>query len=729
MKKFLALICTALLSVNLWSQLPDGSLAPDFTAEDINGNSWNLYSILGDGKVVVLNFFTTWDNYSWQYQQTGALQDFYEAYGPDGTNEVIVLNIESEPGNAQAQLSGPQNISGNYSDQTYGDWISGITIPIIDQAFVADSFQVAYIPTMLMICPNGAIWEVDQVAASELYDEFYGLSCPTITEGLDPAVLDVEIFADCGSSFADITIGIQNLGSTILTEFNYSITGLMDPFVATWNGTLNPYGETIIQLNDVELNSEGHVLFMITSVDDNDQNNFASASSSVGLGSLQLQLELNLDQWPEEVSWEIRNDQDEVIFSDGDFEVSYEYFNDTFTLPDTGCYSLYLYDSGGDGLHGSQWGGFDGSCRLSSLNEDGEVVSYLYDYDGSYNFSSVLPSLSFQKTQFRAITDFNSLPSITDGLDPAALSIEVFRDCDSDTADLLVSFQNVGTYLLRDFDYEITGLTTNIQDSWSGNLFTFQNSSIQIQDVVPDESGHVIFTITSSDDDAGNNVASALSHLAEVSLNLQLELMLDDSIQEVSWEIRNDQDEVIFSDGNFSGTNHYFNEVYSMPADGCYSFYLYDSFGDGLHGSQWGGVDGYCYLRSLYGDGSVREEIYANNGSYNFSTVTPSMSFEKVQFNAQQALNVNDIEPSGMTCYPNPANQFVQINMGELDASEVSLDIYDLTGKLVIAKPIGSFKYGQKSLTVDTNDLNEGYYHIKITSGNRNTVVPLLIIH
>ena len=36
------------------AQLPDGAVAPDFTATDLNGQSQNLYDLLDSGKVVVL---------------------------------------------------------------------------------------------------------------------------------------------------------------------------------------------------------------------------------------------------------------------------------------------------------------------------------------------------------------------------------------------------------------------------------------------------------------------------------------------------------------------------------------------------------------------------------------------------------------------------------------------------------------------------------------------------
>jgi len=55
MKKIL-LALTAVFSMSAaQAQLASGSLAPDFTGTDLNGNTYNLYEILGSGKTVVMD--------------------------------------------------------------------------------------------------------------------------------------------------------------------------------------------------------------------------------------------------------------------------------------------------------------------------------------------------------------------------------------------------------------------------------------------------------------------------------------------------------------------------------------------------------------------------------------------------------------------------------------------------------------------------------------------------
>ena len=57
MKSNLLIALVVLLSFsNAQAQLPNGSIAPDFTLVDLNGTEHNLYSYLDDGKTVFLDF-------------------------------------------------------------------------------------------------------------------------------------------------------------------------------------------------------------------------------------------------------------------------------------------------------------------------------------------------------------------------------------------------------------------------------------------------------------------------------------------------------------------------------------------------------------------------------------------------------------------------------------------------------------------------------------------------
>ena len=170
MKKQLLLLLFAIMGwTSAYAQIPDGSIAPNFGATDLNGANYSLYSLLDSGYTVFLDISATWCGPCWGYHNSGALEQLYNDYGPGGTNEVRVFFIEGDAATNQACLSGPAGCVGG----TQGNWVSGTPYPIIhlQGPSIANSYQISYFPTIFCICPiDRKVYEAGQQSASGLYN-------------------------------------------------------------------------------------------------------------------------------------------------------------------------------------------------------------------------------------------------------------------------------------------------------------------------------------------------------------------------------------------------------------------------------------------------------------------------------------------------------------------------------------------------------------------------------
>lgn len=150
---FLVLFFTS-LSISLAAQLPDGSIAPDFTLTDINGDTYNLYDELEAGRSIVLDISATWCGPCWTYHEGGTLDKLYENFGPDGTNEIRVFMVEGDDATNLSCLYGPTDCN----NTTLGDWVSDTAYPIFSPELgAADSliedYKLRYWPSIYGISP------------------------------------------------------------------------------------------------------------------------------------------------------------------------------------------------------------------------------------------------------------------------------------------------------------------------------------------------------------------------------------------------------------------------------------------------------------------------------------------------------------------------------------------------------------------------------------------------
>jgi Peroxiredoxin len=317
------LVLLSCLALGSKAQLPDGSIAPNFTALDISGKTHNLYQLLDSGKIVVLEFSATWCAPCWVYHNSHALQDFYQEFGPAGEDKVRVLWIEGDPNTNTNCLYGPAGCNGGST----GNYVAGTPYPIIDNAAVAALYKINYYPTLYVICPNRRLKEVKPVSADKIWEQ--AQPCPvahgTHNAGIFQFDAGTELREICGTQTWAPQFALTNLGSAPLSNALVELKW-NDQTLETlqWNGYLPTYGEATASFSAHPFTGEGMLKTTILNVnngagDDDFSNNVwnEAFSPAAKFSNNKILLRIRTDGYGEETYWELRNDAGIVLDKGG----------------------------------------------------------------------------------------------------------------------------------------------------------------------------------------------------------------------------------------------------------------------------------------------------------------------------------------------------------------------------------------------------------------------------
>jgi len=356
MKKIYNLLLLGFLFVSLSqdvkAQLPANSIAPDFTATDINGVEHNLYDLLNEGKTVVLDIFATWCGPCWDYHTGHALADFYAEFGPDGSDEVYVFGIEGDGSTNLDCITGPAGCNSS----TYGDWTEGVPYPIIDNAQIASAFGISFFPTIYMIYPNRLTNVVGQLPSNQLAN--LRNNYEPLGSGINPTVLKYSGFNGgiCNdlwpvapnytvSNYGDVTINscdikvLQN-GEVIYEE--------------AWAGEAASYDvlteiavPTVIATENIEFEL---VVDNINGADEGTLNYKTGVTLNV---NDEIHIKVKTDDFADvhENGAAIFDEAGDLVYT-LDLSQPNTYYDETVVLDAKGCYIFKIYDSGEDGING-----------------------------------------------------------------------------------------------------------------------------------------------------------------------------------------------------------------------------------------------------------------------------------------------------------------------------------------------------------------------------------------
>ena len=154
---------------------------------------------------------------------------------------------------------------------------------------------------------------------------------------------------------------IKNWGAETLTslKINYLVND-GELYIYDWSGNLEFLDDETISLDEIFMEVEEENEFMVYSTEPNgvpDENTIndtltAEFGPAYTCDYYRVSLLIRTDGFPNQTTYDVEDENGNVLYSGGPFEQANFIYKDTFNLYVAGCYKFIMYDSGGDGLAG-----------------------------------------------------------------------------------------------------------------------------------------------------------------------------------------------------------------------------------------------------------------------------------------------------------------------------------------------------------------------------------------
>ncbi len=308
--------------------------------------------------------------------------------------------------------------------------------------------------------------------------------------------------------------------------------------------------------------------------------------------------------------------------------------------------------------------------------------------------------------------------------------------CSSDyTPSFTLSNPGSETLVSALITYDIDGGSPS-QYNWSGSLAQAQSETVSLPVVSLSPGNHTLNVQVSepnstADENSSNDIAGTsinIEAIPETSVYVTVSLLTDDYADETYMEITSSDGTLIWSEGNEEVAGNIATGNFPPPTDpssplanntqydwnvplsllDCYTFSIYDYYGDGMGASQWGGTDGTLELKD-------------NFGTSIFSLSAADFGGEDGSIFRNLSLGISETLDNSIRIFPNPAAETLfLISDPELSKEYV---ISDLLNKTYSRARISS-----TNTSINTSELSSGSYIIKIIAEDGSQSVRSFII-
>ena len=319
--------------------------APNLELTDLNGVTHNLYDYLDEGKSVLLDFFIV--NCTPCQEGSPYLDELWETYGPNGTNQLEVISLEV------------YDNSDEFVEDAMNQW--GVNNPVVNLDAIPDEYIpfVQGYPHYFMICPDKSMTDYLEFhyPASALFWEQSLNKCNYGDDFVDITIFEPEITHCHTNVYSSLNIGnvgtnfIDGIIVDVYIDSIYRNTIQWDHLLAPSSTTDQSFFPIVFEDNNID----GEIIeFDIYTADDiNPINNSVSYNfvNDIETDQNNITIELQLDNYPSDLTWSLLDENNQVLLlEEGTNYSPYELVTTSLILDDKSCYTFIITDNVGDGI-------------------------------------------------------------------------------------------------------------------------------------------------------------------------------------------------------------------------------------------------------------------------------------------------------------------------------------------------------------------------------------------
>ena len=318
------------------------------------------------------------------------------------------------------------------------------------------------------------------------------------------------------------------------------------------------------------------------------------------------------------------------------------------------------------------------------------------------------------------LTSVGGTPGMANALDGKIANIAITNNVCMSTYNRSITFENRGATTLTSatINYKLDGdaATTFF---WNGNLPQYATTEIDLGSAATTTGLHTfdasINSINGQADiyTSNNTLSKGFTQDSKYSVatsKVKLELQCDPFGSENTWTLKNSSGTTLYSggpyiDSNAGALNAVVSSTFALTSGECYTFTIYDSYGDGIANNP---------KKGSYTLKNENDIVITSGAVFGFSE---SKSF------LIATLGIQDFENSeGIYVYPNPTKEILNIKVSSRFGLPTRLTITSVLGQTIYTKKVST----EADLSINTSFLSNGVYFINVLKDNQKKTLRFI---